>query len=189
MYPPLRIHHRLRLRAAALLAGLLWLCPAPAEEPSLEYRIKAAFIYKFGGFVEWPHEAFESPDSPLTIGVIGPPDVMQAVQLTTASQRVNGRAVSVRKLAFGDPMSGLHILFITRSDAASLAGALAAARGRAVLTVTETEPPARLDSIINFVIVEDKVRFDIALPPADASGLKISARLLAVARRVIPRDS
>ena len=83
----------------------------------------------------------------------------------------------------------MHVLFIGRSDAHRSADVLAAAKGKAVLTVTESEDAFALGSVINFVILDDKVRFDVALRPAEMENLKISARLLSVARKVIPSPS
>ena len=81
------------------------------------------------------------------------------------------------------------MLFIGRSDSGRLAEILAAAQGRALLTVTESEEGLELGSMINFVVVEDKVRFDVAPPPAESGNLKISARLLGVARKVVSKSS
>jgi len=92
----------------------------------------------------------------------------------------------VRRLNRGDALTGLHIVFIARGHADRLAETLGAARGQPVLVVTESEGAGAPGSIINFVVVEDKVRFDVALARAESSNLKISARLLGVARRVIP---
>jgi hypothetical protein len=77
----------------------------------------------------------------------------------------------------------LHVAFVG-GDARGLAAALAAGTGRPVLTITAAPPGATTTGMINFVVVDDKVRFDVALPPADAARLKISSRLLAVARKV-----
>src|SRR3989449_10372650 len=105
-----------------------------------------------------------------------------------AGRNVNGRPVRVRKLRPGDPIAGLHVPVAGR-DRGRLAEILAAAKGRALLTVTESEEALELGSMINFVVVEDKVRFDIAPPPSESSNLKISARLLGVARKVVSKSS
>jgi hypothetical protein len=95
----------------------------------------------------------------------------------------------VRRLRAGDPITGLHVLFIGRAEGGRLAEILAAAKGQPLLTVTESAQALELGSVINFVIVDDKVRFDVALVPADLGSLKISARLLSVARKVVSRPS
>ena len=86
-------------------------------------------------------------------------------------------------------MNGIGILFVARSHAARLAETLAEAKGQPILTVTESDPGTAIGGIVNFVVVADKVRFDIALQQAEQSNLKISARLLGVARAVSGRTS
>lgn len=186
--PPLRTLAA-RLFAVLALAVLVVLGPsAPAagqELQATEYRVKAAFIYKFGDYVEWPAEAFHSPNSPLVIGVIGADAIADELARVSAGRTVGGRPVAVRKLRHGEPLSGLHMIFIGRTSRAQLSTALAASKGQPALTIAEAEDGLRLGSMVNFVIVSDKVRFDVALPPAEASRLKISSRLLAVARNVV----
>ncbi len=180
---------RALLRGLALGAALAFTAPAiPARAaPSVaEYRVKAAFLYKFLSYVEWPPGALASPGGAFVIGVVGPEAAVRELRRATAGQSVNGHAVSVRPLARGDTVADVHVLFLAGSDGDPPADTLAAARGRPVLTITESDIEA--GAVINFVVVDDRVRFDIALPAADAHQLKISARLLNVARRVVPRS-
>ncbi len=177
------------LRACALsivvAAGIVGPCAAQSDAQIAEYRVKAAFLYKFGGYVEWPERAFARPDSPIAIGVIGADALAGELAQIVAGRTINGRPVTVRKLRRGEAVAGLHVLFVGRSDSSRLADILAAAKGQPLLTVTETEEAFESGSMINFVVVEDKVRFDVAPPPAEPGNLRISARLLAVARKVV----
>ncbi|NML13759.1 YfiR family protein [Azohydromonas caseinilytica] len=166
------------------MLGLLGLLPAGAQ-PVAEYQVKAAFLVKFGSYVEWPAAVFESRESPFVIGVVAPDAVADEVERAASAATVEGRPVQVRRLERADVPGGTHLLFIARSHNGQLADTLALARGRPLLTVTESEQALALGGMINFVIVDNKVRFDIALAPAEASQLKISARLLSVARRVL----
>jgi hypothetical protein len=171
-----------------LLAGtLLWTAAGMAQTDSraAEVRIKAAFLYKFGDFVQWPPAAFTRPDASFTIGVMGAEDLAVALEQVVVDRRVQGRPVAVRRLRRGESLAGLHMLFVGQSETGRLSEVLAAARGHAVLTVTESEDAIASGSMINFVAVDDKVRFDVALPPAERGQLKISSRLLAVARKVV----
>ena len=176
------------LRALVLMLACL-LAPASAaaqgDARAAEVRIKAAFLYKFCDFVEWPPAAFAAPEAAFTIGVLGADALADELAAVVARRSVHGRAVVVRKLRQGAPLAGLHLLFVGGRDGGRLPDILAAAKGRPTLTVTEAEDGDDPGSVINFVLVADKVRFDVALPPAEAGGLKISARLLAVARRVV----
>lgn len=158
---------------------------APVELQATEDRVKAAFVYKFGDYIEWPPEAFDAADSPLVIGVVGADALADELTRIAEGRTISGRRVAVKKLRYGDPLSGLHMVFIGRSDTRRVTAALEASKGRPALTITETTDGLKLGSVINFVVVANKVRFDVALPPAEASRLKISSRLLAVARTVV----
>lgn len=167
-----------------LLAGASSPCAAQSNPQATEYQVKAAYLYKFIGYVEWPPRAQAASGAPLTIGVIGADGLVDDLQQAVAGRGIQGRAISVRKLGHGDPVAGLQMLFIGRT-ASDIAGLLAAARESGVLTVTESEDAFAMGSVINFVVVQDKIRFDIALQSAERAHLRISSRLLAVARKVV----
>jgi hypothetical protein len=161
--------------------------PVPAAR-SAEPQIKATFICKFGNYVEWPPGAW-GDDGTFPIGAMAGDRGVAELVRAASGVTVNGRPIAVRKLSPGDPVDGLAIVFVAREHSAALTEALAPARGLPVLTVTEADVDGGAGGIVNFVVVDDKVRFDIALPAAEQSHLKISGRLLAVARKVIGRPS
>lgn len=171
--------------ALLLLSTRALAIAAPVELQASENRVKAAFVYKFGDYIEWPLEAFDAPDSPLVIGVVDANALADELARIAQGHTIGGRRVAVKKLRYGDPLSGLHIVFIGRSDTRRVTAAIEASKGRPALTITETADGLKLGSVINFVVVSNKVRFDVALPSAEASRLKISSRLLAVARNVV----
>lgn len=184
------------VRVLQMLATLLLLYPsihsevlAQTSPQADEYQVKAAFLHKFVGYIDWPPRAFQSPDSTLVIGVINADTIADNLAQLIAARPVGGRVITVRKLRRGDSLSGLHVLFIGGSDSGRLGEILVALKGQAVLTVTESEQGLTLGSVINFVVVDDKVRFDVAPPPSAPDNLKVSARLLAVARKVIVSPS
>jgi hypothetical protein len=150
-----------------------------------EYRVKAAFLYKFLAFVEWPPQAFERTDSPLVIGVLGADALADELETIVAGRSVNERRVLARRVRHGDPLAGVHVLFVGRQLSARLPALATASRGQPLLTVSESAEPVP-GSVINFVVLEDRVRFDIAPAQAELARLKISSRLLALARRVLP---
>lgn len=170
--------------AVALIAPGLALAQGAGE-----IQIKAAFLYKFGGFIEWPPAAFERAESAFAIGVLGADAVAAELDRVTAGRTVQGRPVAVRKLRRGEPLTGLHVLFVGQQETAKLGEILTAVKGTMPLIVTESENALTQGSMINFVSSEDKVRFDVALPPAERGQLRISARLLAVARKVVSGSS
>jgi len=176
----------------ALITRMLQLCALLAAASALgqgdrasEAQVKAAFLYKFGGFIEWPAAAFSRADSAFVIGVLGAEGAAAELERVVAARNIQGRSVAVHRLKRGESLAGLHLLFVGQSESGRLAEVLAAAKGQPLLVVTETEDALTKGSMINFITVEDKVRFDVALPQAERGQLKISARLLAVARKVI----
>ena len=167
-----------------MLVALVSPATTRADTAAPEHRVKAAFVYKFGDYVEWPADAFARADSPLVFGVLGADALADELARLTTGRTVAGRAIVVRKLAAGEAWTGLHVAFVGGDDPRQLAAALAAGAGKAVLTITEARDGAARTGMINFVVVADKVRFDVALPAAEAARLKISSRLLGVARKV-----
>lgn len=149
-----------------------------------EQQVKAAFVFKFGGYVQWPPAAFENPRSPLVIGVLSNGELADELTRIARGRSVEGRPVLVRKLRRDQPLDGVHVLFVSQDGCLPIAGALAAGKGLPALTVTDAPAGIGSGCMINFVLVDDKIRFDVALAPAEASGLKISSQLLAVARNV-----
>jgi hypothetical protein len=169
-----------------LVTALLVAATALAQgDRTLEPQIKAAFLYKFGGFVEWPAAAFARAEASFSIGVLGAETVAAELERLVAGRTVQGRSIAVQKLKRGDSLTGLHLLFVGQSEAGRLAEIVGAAKGQPLLIVTETDNALARGSMINFITVDDKVRFDVALPEAERGQLRISARLLAVARKVI----
>lgn len=177
------------LNALAALLGIApGECAAQSDDPG-EQQIKVAFLYKFGSYVDWPPAAFAGPDSPLVIGVLGADELADELAATVARRPVSGRLVIVRKLRRGAPVSGVQILFVARTESARHAEVVAPLRGQPILIVTESEDAFQHGSMINFVQVGDKIRFDVDPSSAERGNLKISARLLAVARKVVSRPS
>jgi hypothetical protein len=155
---------------------------AGASSP-LERRVKAAFLYKFLGYAEFPPGAFLDGASPVTIGVAGADDLAAELARAVAGRTVNNRPVQVRVVRDTEVQLPLHLLFIGGADSAHVAHTLRQASG-AMLVVTECEDGLRQGSVINFRIVDERVRFDVSLDAAERNGIKLSSRLLTVANRV-----
>jgi hypothetical protein len=176
---------------AVALALLVGSSCARAESDAMvaEYRIKAAFLFKFLGFIEWPPAVFDRADAPFFIGVVGAGTLATELEQIASGRQVNGHPVRVRVLGRGDSIAGVQVLFVGRADAPRLGNVVAAADSAPMLLVSESEAALAQGTAINFVVVDDKVRFDVALHSINRAGLKISARLLAVARMVQPDPS
>jgi hypothetical protein len=175
-------------RRALILAAVILapLCQA-AEEGALaiQQRIKAAFLYKFAAYVEWPPEAFAREESPIVIGVAGSDAIARELEQTVPGRRVGARAVQVRRLARGEKTGDCcQILFIGSGDRGRTEELLALAQGHPVLTVTDAEAQHPKGSVINFLVADDKLRFDISREAAERNGLQLSSQLLRVARQV-----
>jgi hypothetical protein len=170
--------------ALVLLAAFL--CEA-AEDPAVpvKTRIMAAFLYKFAAYVEWPSTAFSDPESPIVIGVVGADRIAHELEHAVFGRKVGGRPLQVRRLAHGEAAGDCcQILFIGHGERARTAEMLANARGHPVLTVTNVEVQHPKGSIINFLVTDDRIRFDISREAAERNGLQLRSQLLSVARQV-----
>ena len=199
--PPLRTLVRRRARgrmagwalacaAAVFASSLAPLAPAWAQGGSsqaLERRVKAAFLYKFLGYADFPAAAFADSAAPVTIGVVGSDEMAAELARVVAGRQVRGRPIVVRTLREGDP-GQVHLLFVAGSDSARSARVLRAAP-TALLPVTECELGLQSGSVINFRIIEERVRFDVSLDSAERNNVKLSSRLLTVANRVVKGTS
>jgi hypothetical protein len=175
------------LRRALIAATCLAAAIAVAQPArALQHRVKAVFLTKFPAYVDWPPEAFATPSSPIVIGVAGDDDIARELDAAVAGREVAERPLRVQRLAPGEPDNGCcHILFVGGGANAAARRHLGDTQGRAVLTVTDapgTHPPG---SVINFQVVDERMRFDISREAAEKNGLQLRAQLLAVARQVI----
>jgi len=162
---------------------------AQTEEPGnvMERQVKAAYLFKFGSFVEWPAKAFADAATPIQIGVLNADALADDLAQIVAGRSLHGRPIAVRKLRSTDRFTGLHVLFMGRVNKAQLRTIVASTSGQPTLLVTELEEALELGSLINFVTADEKVRFEVAPRNGDARGLVISARLLAAALKVETR--
>jgi len=181
-----------RLIAAACVLGFALLACDPAfgqpRAPATERGVKAAFLYKFLDYVDWPAGAFARPDQPIVVGVLGADDLQAELSDAVRGRTVGDRPVEVRRVRPGDPVTGLHVLFVGAPEHARIASITRSAQGRGLLVVSESDDALDLGSTINFVVQEGRVRFEVALPAAERAGIKLSSRLLAVAQNVRMAD-
>jgi len=173
------------LALALALTLMLWSRPGVARQAASEGQVKAAYLFKFAGFVEWPEGSFARPDSSLQIGVAGSDALAEQLELMVAGRSIGGHAISVRKIRRGEPVAGIHILFVGAAERAAMAELLAAARGQPVLTVSDADDAVALGCMIAFVIADQRLRFDVGMAHVAAARLRISARMLAAANRIL----
>lgn len=174
-----------RRAVAVLLLMMTWSglsSESEGAEASLEYAIKANFLYKFAPFVEWPAGAFPSPASALTICAQGNDRVSELLDQVTAGQRIGVRPILVKHLDIVDQNSGCHVLYAAGTARQEASAALLAIKGLPVLSVTDSARSPQAAGIINFVLQDNRVRFDIDISAAKENQLAISSRLLTLAR-------
>ena len=172
----------------ALLAVLqyisLFAWAEDASQRQLEHQIKAVFLYKFADYVEWPASVFISTDTPFTIGIIGANEVAAELVALSNGNLVNNRTVNIKLLDASDSVDDLQILFIGKNEKKRLRKLLITAQSKPILTVTESTGALSVGSTINFIQVQDYIRFEISVASAESQGIKISARLLDVAQKI-----
>jgi hypothetical protein len=151
-----------------------------------ESRVKAEYLYKFAGYIDWAPAIFASPDAPFVIGVVAANEVASELEVIVVGRSIAGRPVLVKRIREGWPLKGIHLLFAGRGGARP-ASLIKAAQAQGALTVTEAEGGLDLGSAINFVVADDRVGFEVSLDSVEKNGHRVSSRMLAVARRVVPR--
>lgn len=163
-----------------LMPGLTTLSIADSTI-SKEYKVKAAFIYNFAKFVEWPAQKLADNTAPIVIGVLGPNPFGDELENTLKGRPINGRTVIVRQFDNLEAAKAAHLLFISLNDESKLRKAL---KEYGILTVGQSESFARNGGMITFTFEDDKLRFEINIGAAEQAGLKISAQLQKLARTV-----
>ncbi|HSB75632.1 MAG TPA: YfiR family protein [Terriglobales bacterium] len=172
-------------RAPILVCLLAVAASAAAQTPRApEYEVKAAFLYNFAKFVDWPAQAFPGPSAPLRICVLGDDPFGEKLSRIVQDKSISGRRVVSTAVQAPAETRWCHVLFISRSDSGTMKRELASLRDLPVLTVSESDDFLPLGGMINFVLEQDRVRFEINLGAAERHGLKLSSKLLAVARVV-----
>jgi len=143
-----------------------------------EYDIKAAYLFNFSKFVEWPPHAFSNPGAPLVIGILGSDPFDGTLDRITQGEVVHGHRLVVRHCRTLGEIKGCHIVFIPKAEAARVGEALAAVRGSGALTVGDSDHFVSQGGMIGFVLVGKTVRFQINVGVAQQEALAISSRLL-----------
>ena len=180
---------REREGSVALVAaafGVWAVTSAGAQEPSQapEYRIKAAFLYNFTLYTEWPAAAFEKADSPIVLAIAGDDPFGNELDAAVRGKTVRGRSIEVRRYGSADDLAPCHLLYLSNAEAKQLPQVLRRFPDAKPLTVAETEDFTRVGGVIRFFVDENKVRFEVNTDAAGRARLKISSKLLHLARVV-----
>jgi hypothetical protein len=161
-----------------VVAGVL--SPLRADAPSREYQLKAAFIYNFAQFVEWPDKAFAKPDSPIVITVLGENPFGNLLDQITRGKQIRGHDIVVHYVQSPAKIGQTHILFVGAPHNQNPGEALRGLSG--VLTIADTDSFTANGGMIRFFSEENKLRFEINTKSTDKAGIKVSAKLLQLAK-------
>jgi len=155
-----------------------------AQAPGDEAQVKAAFVYNFIKFVDWPSDVVQRSGDSIVVAVIGDGGVADAAEHLLGGKQVGDRRVVVRRLKADQSLAGVHAIFVTETDAKKVHRVLDGASGHPILSIGDAGGFAASGGIIGLVIEDRKVRFEIDQDAADSAGLKISSKLLALSRVV-----
>jgi hypothetical protein len=162
----------------------MWLIPSLWAQSPDEYQVKAAFLYNFAKFVEWPAQSFKTANDPIVICVLGKDPFGNVLDEPMKGTEADGRQIVVRRTSDVRQASACNILFISSSERKRLTSVLAAARACGILTVSDMEDFAAQGGVINLKLENGRVRFEINPDAAERSGLRISSKLLSLAQIV-----
>lgn len=183
---------RLAARAACLMAAAVLAClagtqfaRAAGDETAalIERRVKAAMLYRFINYVEWPEAAFGGPNAPFAIGIAGADALAAELTEFAAGRKVLNRPLQIRRRSAPNGLTDVQMVFVGKEESAQLA-AIVRTAPRNALIVTESEDGLRQGSVINFVVVDGHVRFEVSLEAAQRRNIRLSSRLLSVAHNV-----
>jgi len=180
-----------RLVVLALIGAVLFLfvISKPTDliaqtKSATEYQVKAAFLYNFAKFVDWPPSAFPDPKQTFDICVYGHDPFGSALEEALLGKSIGDRRISLGHAAQFQDLVGCHVIFVSAAEHEPIASLASRLKGRAVLLVGESDGFVASGGAIQFTIEDDRVHFMINPDAADRAGLKISSKLLALAKIV-----
>ena len=181
-----RLQGKVHLLTALLLTSVMISTPAAwgDVDQAGEYQVKAAYLYHFAKFIEWPSDAAGSASQTLTVCVVGNSPFGRSFA-SISGKTVRGRRVAITYIRRIEELEACDILFVSVSEKAKLGQILAAVASRPILTISDIKRFVSAGGMIGFVSLNDKVRFEINQRAAQRSGLRISAQLLKLATMVV----
>lgn len=156
-----------------------------AERVASEDAVKAAYLYRLRNYVEWPAGAAKANEGLSTIGVVGADEVAEHLLEIPAVRNRTAGAAQIKRLRTGDSLAGISILYVSEAYWNRAQVLVAQAAARSILVVSESPLGLPPGSMINFRVVDERVRFDVSLDAAEKAGLKLKSQLLALALTVV----
>jgi len=192
IYHQLKVIHAIRISMRLVVAAVLLICTLyitdadSGQEAFDEYKVKAAFLLNFINFIEWPEEVFVQSGPDFNIAILGEDPFGSAIN-TIAGKPAKGRTIRIKRIAglqYIEELKKCHIVFVSNSQSESLSEVVEALQDYNVLIIGDTEGFARMGCMINLTIADKKVHFEVNIGAADRAGLKISSKLLKLAKIV-----
>jgi hypothetical protein len=178
--------HKRSILFVAIAVGVMMITALDArgqEAKPGEYEVKAAYLYHFAKFVDWPADAFKDDQSPICLSILGD-DPFGSILNSIRDKTVRGRTLIIKRCRSIEQIHGCHILFISPSEKGNLKQILNVLKSSSILTVSETERFTQQGGMINFITVDNRIQFEINPAAAQRNRLKISSQLLKLARIV-----
>lgn len=175
---------RRRLFIFALCLGMLGRAGRAADIAASEYELKAAFIFNFTQFVDWPTNTFDSSADPIVIGIVGPDPFGAAMDKILEGEEVRGRKLKVERYARPVDVKMCQILFVSRTLASAWPDILRALRDKPILTVSDMDRFTARGGIIQLVTERNLVRLRVNVDAAKRADISISSKLLRLADNV-----
>jgi hypothetical protein len=178
---------------AILLAAFLAIIPANFAAENLgasdraltEYEVKAAYVFYFAKFIDWPPAAFSSPNAPITIGVVGDDEFGNLLGNIVKDKTIQEHPIQVRLLKWPVDLQAFQMVFVGSSEQKRFHQIAGSLKDRPVLTITETEDSSQKKGILNLFVEGGKVQFEVNIAEAEKARLRISSKLLRLARGTI----
>jgi hypothetical protein len=153
-----------------------------ADAPSREYQLKAAYIYNFAQFIEWPSSAFSSPNAPFVIGIVGDPSLGGTLEQAVKGKTAGKREIVVKYFANVNAVEHAHILFVSASERDRMGDLVKRATAESTLTIGDFDGFTAASGMVRFMTEDNKLRFEVNTDAANQGHLKFSAQLLKLAR-------
>ena len=169
-----------------VLIGLGVVTERSAAQAPGEYEVKAAFLYHFAQFIEWPDDLIPHRSSPIIYGILGEDPFGDALERIIATKKIHGRTLQLKRFKSLEDLEFCHVLFVKLTEKEQTQDVMDALRVRPILTVGETEQFVHQGGIINFVIRDNRVKFEVSLSAADRAEIRLKSQLLRLATLVEP---
>jgi hypothetical protein len=155
-----------------------------AQISTREYQVKAAFLFNFTQFVDWPESSFSGPQSPLVIGILGADPFGNYLHDLIAGEKINQHPLEIKHFSNADEIGHCHILFINVADKKSIQAVIEKLKGKAILTVGDAHRFSRFGGMIGLYPKDDKVNIEVNLDAVKEGNLTISSKLLKLSKIV-----